>query len=64
MGTMSGDAGGALAVSLEFDDYASYGKFTDAMMADPEGLKMLTSIGTDENPIVSYQQSVWSVIDA
>jgi hypothetical protein len=64
MGTMSGDAGGALAVSMEFDDYASYGKFTDAMVADPEGLKMLTSIGTDENPIVSYQQTVWSVIDA
>ena len=48
---------------MEFDDYASYGKFTDAMVADADGLAALTSIGTDENPIVSYQQTVWSVID-
>ena len=52
------------AVSLEFDDYASYGKFTDAMLADPDGMAMLSSIGTDESPLVSFQQSVWSVIDA
>ena len=63
MGSISGDPG-AIAVSMEFDDYASYGKFTDAMLAEPDGLAMLTSIGTDENPIVSYQQTVWSVIDA
>src|SRR4249920_134638 len=65
MGSIGGgDAGGALAVSLEFDDYASYGKFMDAMVADPEGMAMLSSIGTDESPLVSFQQSVWSVIDA
>jgi len=64
MGTIGGDAGVAIAVSMEFDDYAGYGKFMDAMLADQDGLAALTSIGTDENPIVSYQQTVWSVIDA
>jgi len=65
MGSIGGgDAAGALAVSFEFDDYASYGKFMDAMLADPDGMAMLVSIGTDENPIASFQQSVWSVIDA
>ena len=64
MGSIGGDAGGALAVSMEFDDYASYGKFTDAMLADPDGMAMLSSIGTDESPLVSFQQTVWSVIDA
>ena len=64
MGSIGGEAGGALAVSMEFDDYASYGKFTDAMLADPEGMAMLSSIGTDESPLVSFQQTVWSVIDA
>jgi hypothetical protein len=63
MGSIGGEAA-ALAVSMEFDDYASYGKFTDAMLADPDGIAMLTSTGTDENPLVSYQQTVWSVIDA
>jgi hypothetical protein len=64
MGSMSGDAGGAIAVSMEFDDYANYGKFMDAMLADPDGVTMLTSVGTDANPIASFQQTVWSVIDA
>jgi hypothetical protein len=65
MGSIGGgDAGGALAVSFEFDDYASYGKFLDTLLADPEGMAMLLAIGTDEGPIVSFQQSVWSVIDA
>jgi len=64
MGSIGGDAGGALAVSMEFDDYASYGKFTDAMLADSDGMAMLSSIGTDESPLVSFQQTVWSVIDA
>ena len=64
MGSIGGgDTAGALAVSFEFDDYASYGKFMDNMLADPDGMKMLVSIGTDENPIASFQQSVWSVID-
>jgi hypothetical protein len=64
MGSIGGDAGGALAMSMEFDDYASHGKFTDAMLADPDGLAMLSGVGTDESPVVSYQQTVWSVIDA
>jgi hypothetical protein len=65
MGSIGGgDAVGALAVSMEFDDYASYGKFMDAMLADPDGIAMLSSIGTDDNPVASFQQTVWSVIDA
>jgi hypothetical protein len=65
MGSIGGGAaGGALAVSFEFDDYASYGKFMDTLLADPEGIALLSSIGTADNPIVSTQQSVWSVIDA
>jgi hypothetical protein len=65
MGSIGGGVGGgALAVSFEFDDYASYGKFMDAMLADQDGMALLVSIGTDENPIASFQQSVWSVIDA
>ena len=50
-------------MSFEFDDYASYGKFMDAVLADPETMAVLLAIGTDEGPIVSFQQSVWSVID-
>jgi hypothetical protein len=65
MGSIGGgDTGAALAVSFEFDDYASHGKFMDAMLADSEGMALLSSLGTDENPIASFQQSVWSVIDA
>jgi hypothetical protein len=65
MGTIGGpgDAGGALAVSFEFDDYASYGKFMDAVLADPETMAVLLAVGTDKGPIASFQQSVWSVID-
>ena len=64
MGSIGGGPGGGLVVSMEFDDYASHGKFTDAMLADPDGVAMLSAVGTDESPIVSYQQTVWSVIDA
>ena len=64
MGSISGNAGAGLAVSMEFDDYASHGQFTDAMLADADGVAMLSAVGTDESPIVSYQQTVWSVIDA
>lgn len=42
MGSIGGDAGGALAVSMEFDDYAGYGKFTDAMLADPDGMARMS----------------------
>ena len=64
MGTIGGPGeGGGLAVSFEFDDYASYGKFMDAVLADPETMAVLLAIGTDKGPIVSFQQSVWSVID-
>jgi hypothetical protein len=65
MGSIGGgDAGGALAVSFEFDNYASYGKFMDTMLTDPEGVALLSSIGAADNPVASFQQSVWSVIDA
>jgi hypothetical protein len=64
MGSIGGGpGGGALALSFEFENYASYGKFMDTMITDPDGMKMLVSIGTDDNPIVSFQQSLWSVIE-
>ena len=65
MGTIGGPGtrGAALAVSFEFDDYASYGKFMDTTLTTPEILAGLTAVGTDKGPIASFQQSVWSVID-
>lgn len=64
MGTIGGpDGGGALAVSFEFDDYASYGKFMDKTLATPETIAGLAAVGSDKSPIASVQSSVWSVID-
>jgi hypothetical protein len=64
MGTIGGPGGvGALAVSFEFDDYASYGKFMDTTLATPETLAGLTAVGTEKSPIASVQSTVWSIID-
>jgi hypothetical protein len=64
MGTIGGpEGGGALAVSFEFDDYASYGKFMDNVLADPDTMAVLLAVGSDKGPIASFQQSVWSIID-
>ncbi len=64
MGTVGGgDGAGQLAVSYEFDDYASYGKFMDTLLAAPQTVAGLMAIGTDKSPIASVQSSVWSVIE-
>ena len=64
LGTIGGPGGGgALAVSFEFDDYASYGKFMDTTLTTPEILAGLTAVGSEQSPIASVQSSVWSVID-
>ena len=62
MGSIGG-RGRRAAVGIEFDE-RQLRQATDAMLADPDGITALTTVGTDENPIVSYQQTVWSVIDA
>ena len=64
MGTVGGgDGAGQLAVSYEFDDYASYGKFMDTLLAAPQTVAGLMAIGTDKSAIASVQSSVWSVIE-
>jgi hypothetical protein len=56
-GTVAGEATGTVVFTEEFDDFAQYGRYTDAVMADPEVIRMMTpSAG---NPTASFQVALW-----
>jgi hypothetical protein len=58
-GLVGGQQTGMIVVTIEFDDFASYGSFEDKWQAsvDPE-LRQLTSSG-DASPIAAFQASLW-----
>jgi len=59
-GLVGGEATGTLVFTSEADDFASSGAITDKLLADPEGVALLTSsMNSGAGPIATIQTSQW-----
>jgi hypothetical protein len=56
---VAGQQTGSMVLISETDDFAAQGASLDRVLADPEGLAMLASVGTSASPITGLQMTTW-----
>jgi hypothetical protein len=56
---VAGEVTGSLAFTYEADDFAAMGAMGDKLMADPEGLAVMSTLNTSSSPVAGYQSSYW-----
>jgi hypothetical protein len=56
-GVVAGEATGAVVLTFQCDDFAAYGRYADAVLADPEIARMMTPSAA--NPMAGFQSGLW-----
>jgi len=57
---VAGEQTGTMAFISETDDFAAYGAVMDKVLADPEGLALLSSTNTTASPLAGgFQMTTW-----
>ena len=49
-------------MSWEADNYSAYGAVMDKFLTDEAGRALVMDIGSPDNPIASFQSSLWTDI--
>ena len=63
LGTLvAGQASASIAMSWEADNYSAYGAVMDKFLTDEAGRALVMDIGSADNPIASFQSSLWTDI--
>ena len=63
LGTLvAGEATASIAMTWEADNYASYGAVMDKFLTDEAGRALVMDIGSADNPVASFQASLWTDI--
>ena len=56
---VGGEVTGSLAMTIEADDFASWGAVYDNFLTDPEGQALAARIGTSASPLTGLQTALW-----
>jgi hypothetical protein len=63
LGTLlAGEATGSIALTWEADDYAAYGAVMDRLLNDSAGRALVMELTSPDNPVASFQGSLWADI--